>query len=165
MAQYITIHSFSKAADEAVRLWAYASAHYPKSHQILLDHATRDIVDVISSFSLNARRAMEILPVSLVFTLKQPRWRWDPGQHGELLTDFRQACNRIIHARELFVGFEDFPHSDAFINDGTLIVPYVRAATDRFDLVFIDPFSMAYSFMYEVLPALLDRKQSAEPEA
>jgi hypothetical protein len=164
MVEYVTTRSLSNATDEAARLWAFSCAHYPKSHKILLDHATRDIIDVVSSFALNARRSMEILPATRSFTLNQPRWHWEPGHHGELLTDFRQACNRIIHARQLFVGFEDLRDSDAFIKDGTVIVPYVRAATDRFDLVFIDPFAMAYSFLYEVLPVLLELKTTVEKE-
>ncbi len=35
---------------------------------------------------------------------------------------------------------------------------------DRFVFVFIDPFAMAYSFLYEVLPVLVELKTTVEKE-
>ena len=71
----ITRHSLNRAADEAVQLWALASAQYPKQHVLILEVATTSIIEVVSSFALNARRALEALPPSEKFPLVQPRWQ------------------------------------------------------------------------------------------
>ena len=152
--KFITKHSISRASDEAVSLWALASAHYPKNHIVILDIATVSVIETASSFAINARRAMEVLTYKKPYTLSQPRWRWSPESHGELVNDLREACNRIIHAQELQVGFENLPGDDGFIKNGTQVIPYIRAETDRKELAFIDPFALAYSFLYEVLPDL-----------
>jgi len=150
----ITIHSLHRATDEAVSLWAYASAQYPKKHALLLDAATVRILESVSSFALNARRAMEVLPPKMAFALSQPRWHWEASAHGELVADLRDACNRIVHAQELQVGFEEHPQPGSFFPEGSLVVPYVRAATDRRKLAFIDPFALAHAFLYGALPEL-----------
>lgn len=150
----ITVHSIRRATDEAVSLWAYASAQYPQKHPLLLDAATVRILEAVSSFALNARRAMEVLPPKVAFALSQPRWRWDPSTHGGMVGDLRDACNCIVHAQELQVGFEQHQSIGSFFPEGSLVVPYVRAATDRRKLAFIDPFALAHAFLYGALPDL-----------
>ena len=120
----ITRHSIVRAADDAVRLWALASAQYPKENSLILDAAAAAIIEVISSFALNARRALEILSLDKKFQLTQPRWQWAPSNVGEVVSDLWDALNRIIHARKLVVGLEELPKEMAIITGG-LLVSYI----------------------------------------
>jgi hypothetical protein len=163
MMEPVTEHSLYRAADEAVRLWALSSAQYPKSHPLILRVATTAIVEVMSTFALNARRALEVLPPSVKFTLAQPRWSWAPTTNGELVQDLWDALNRIIHAQQLQVGFEQLPVQIAVIDGGALVVPYVKAATDRKKLAFIDPFALSHAFLYDALPRLHALAQGNSP--
>lgn len=68
--------------------------------------------------------------------------------------DIRDALNRIIHAQQLQVGFEELPAKISVIDGGALVVPYVKASTDRKKLAFIDPFALSHAFLYRALPKL-----------
>ena len=76
------------------------------------------------------------------------------SDNDELILDFRDALNRVIHAKELKVGFESVPNHMSVIENGTVVVPYVKAATDRKRLSYIDLFSLSYAFLYDVLPMI-----------
>jgi hypothetical protein len=154
IVQIITRHSINRAADEAVQLWALASAQYPKQHERIISVAAISIIEVISSFALNARRALEALPPSETFPLAQPRWQWVPISHQEVVGNLWDALNRIIHAKRLEVGFEQLPQQASVIDGGVLVVPYIRAATDRKELAFIDPFALSHAFLYGAYPRL-----------
>jgi len=155
MMEAITRHSVTRAADEAVQLWALSSTQYPKQHELIIEVATTSIVEIISAFALNARRALEALPSNEKFSLAQPRWHWKPHADGEVVRDLWDALNRIIHAQKLEVGFEQLPPSVSIIDGGALVVPYIRAATDRKRLAFIDPFALAHTFLYGAYPKLV----------
>ena len=68
--------------------------------------------------------------------------------------------NRIIHAHKLDVGFEELPAEVAVIAEGALVVPYMRAQTDRRKLAFIDPFALAHAFLCDALPELVAVEQN-----
>ena len=153
--EVITRHSLNRAADEAVQLWAFASAQYPQQHGLIVEVATASIIEVVSSFALNARRALEVLPPSEKFPLVQSRWQWVPRSDGEIVSDLRDALNRIIHAQKLEIGFEQLPPKVSVIDGGALVVPYIRAATDRKKLAFIDPFALSHAFLYGAYPKLV----------
>jgi len=89
-----------RAKEEAVKLWALASAQYPKQHELILDATTATLIEVVSGFALNARRALEVLPRGEKFKLDQSRWPWEPRSDGEVLGDLWDALNRIIHAKK-----------------------------------------------------------------
>ena len=151
----ITKHSVSRAADEAVKLWALASAQYPKQHGLILDTAQMAVIETVSAFALNARRAMEVLPQAKKFALGSPRWQWAPTEDGEIVSDLWDALNRIIHAHKLEVGFVLLPAKVAVIDGGAVVVPFIRAATDRKKLAFIDPFALSHAFLHGVFPELM----------
>ena len=151
---YILHHSTEKATDEAVRLWALASTQYPIKHQPILDASMAAMIEVISSFALNARRAMEIIPVSQKFALSQPRWNWKPANGDEKVNDLRDALNRIVHAQQLEVCFVAAPANISVMSGGAVVIPFLQARTDRKSLACIDPFAVSHAFLYEVLPVL-----------
>ncbi len=151
----ITRHSVLRAAGEAVKLWALASAQYPTQHGLILDTAHEIVVETVSAFALNARRAMEVLPRAKKFPLGSPRWRWEPTENGEVVRDLWVALNRIIHARKLETGFVRLPAEVAVVDGGAVVVPLIRASTDKYELAFIDPFALSHAFLYEVLPNLM----------
>lgn len=154
----ITKHSIERASEEAVKLWALSSAQYPLQNRLIQEYANMTFIEVISSFALNARRAMEVLPSNVKYPLNSARWIWKPSINGEKVSDLWDALNRIIHARILYVGFERLPDKISVIDGGAIIVPYIRAETDRKDLAFIDPFALSHAFLYSALPALTKAK-------
>lgn len=122
----ILIHSAERASDEAVRLWALASSQFPKRHTLILGAAETAIIEVISSFALNARRAMETIPVAEKFMLSQPRWTWAPDAGSEIVTDLRDALNRIIHAQKLEIRFVELPPALTVVEGVQLSCPSFR---------------------------------------
>lgn len=153
--EVIAHHSLKRAGDEAVRLWTLSSAQYPRQHQLILDIATASVIEAASAFALNARRAMELLPRNERFTLSQCRWTWRAAEGAEVVTDLRDALNRIVHASVLDVGFEGLPDDVSATEGGALVIPYLRATTDRRPRAMIDPFSLSHAFLYTVMPKLL----------
>ncbi len=156
----ITQYSVEKASEEAVKLWALSSTQYPFQNRLIQEHTNITIIEVISSFALNARRAMEVLPPKVKYPLNVVRWKWEPTVKGEKVAGLWDALNRIIHARKLYVGFERLPDNVSVIDGGAIVIPYIRAETDRRELAFIDPFALAHAFLYEALPALNEAKNN-----
>ena len=154
----ITLHSIERASEEAVKLWSLSSSQYPFQNRLIQEHANATIIEVISSFALNARRAMEFLPSKVKCPLNTARWKWETVIKGEKVADLWDALNRIIHAKKLYVGFERLPDSVSIIDGGAIVVPYIRAETDRKELAFIDPFALAHAFLYGALPALIEAR-------
>lgn len=146
--EFITHHSTNRASDEAIKLWAFASAQYPENNIHILDIVTTSAIETVSSFALNARRALEVLPNNRKFILSQPRWQWTPLANSELVSDLWDGLNRIIHAQEVKVEFERLPALESVINTGALVVPYIQARTDRKPLSFIDIFSLSYAYLW-----------------
>jgi hypothetical protein len=150
----ITAHSAQRATDEAVRLWALASTQFPARHGLILDATAAAIIDVISSFALNARRAMETIDGREKYELTQPRWKWESKSGDEVVRELRDALNRIIHAQQLDVRFVELPASVSVIDGGAVVVPFLHARTDRKSTACIDPFALAHVYLYKVLPKL-----------
>jgi uncharacterized protein (DUF1778 family) len=160
MIEPITRHSITRAAEEAVKLWALASTEYPKQHDAICDLAAVIIIETVSTFALNARRAMEVLPTSQKFQLDQKRWR-SPLNGAEVVSDLWESLNRIIHAQKLDALFADITAEQAIIPAGSLGVTYVQAATDRKTLALIDPFALSHAFLYGALPQLVALEQTS----
>ncbi|HQV93700.1 MAG TPA: hypothetical protein PLA27_04460 [Anaerolineales bacterium] len=158
--EVITQHSLNRATDEAVRLWALASAQHPAQRHLILDVVAASVIEATSNFALNARRAMEILPRNDKFPLVQHRWNWAPTVQGEMVQDLWDALNRIIHAKKLRVGFEKLPSKISVIEGGAVVVPYIQAATDRKELAFIDLFALAHAYLYGAYLELVAEKRS-----
>jgi hypothetical protein len=146
----ITKHSADKAAEEAVVLWSFASTQFPKNNSLLIEEASVCMIEVISTFALNARRVLEYLKNRPIFLLSQKRWRWEPTKKGEVVSELWDALNRIIHAKRLVVGFESLPDNISVIDGGAVVILYIQAETDRRELAFIDPFALAHAYLYEV---------------
>lgn len=126
----VTRHSVERAADEAVRLWSFASTQYPVHDgaviQARLEHM---VAESVSAFAFNARRSMESLHGRDEFRLVQPRYEWKPMIDGEIVTNLRHALNRIIHSKKMMIGFEQVPTELAIVTEGAYVVPYIRVET------------------------------------
>lgn len=151
--EFVARHSLMRAQDEACVLWAMASAQYPINAENIREVAAVRVVEALSAFALNARRAMEALPGPLRIELRQPRWMWTPAESGEIVKDFRDALNRVLHAQVLLAGFERLPEHLCVIDGGAVVIPYVQAKTDRKELAYIDVFAVAHAFFAEVAGA------------
>lgn len=156
----ITIHSIERASEEAVKLWSLSSAQYPLKNRLIQEYTNATVIETISSFALNARRAMEVLPPKVKYPLNSARWNWEPTEKGERVACLRDALNRIIHAQKLYVGFERLPDNISVIDGGAIIVPYIKAETDRKEMAFIDPFALSHAFLYNALQALIEARNS-----
>lgn len=154
MHSSIIEHSINAATEHAIRIWALTSSQYPRSHEPLINGVVISMLESVSSFALNARRALEVLPSSQKFEMNSPRWHWEPSISQPIVTDFWDATNRIIHAKNLLIGMESMLNQASWLDADSVVVPYVQAETDRKELSFIDPFAMAHAFLYQVLPAL-----------
>ena len=150
----IVQHSRTRATEEAVLLWALASAQYPLDYGVIQEEASVMLIEAISSFALNARRAFEASLERSQIELVQPRWQWIPKTKGEIVVNLWDALNRIIHAKKLEVGWEKLPGDSSVIANGAIVIPYVQAETDRRALAFVDPFALAHAFLYKALPIL-----------
>lgn len=151
--EFVTRHSLIRAQDEACVLWAMASAQYPVNAENIREFAAVRVVETLSGFALNARRAMEALPFSPQIQLKQPRWLWKAQDSGEVVRELRDALNRVVHAQVLLAGFERLPDHLSVIDGGAVVIPYVQAKTDRRELAYIDVFAVAHAFFDEVTRA------------
>lgn len=145
-------HSRDRAIEEAVTLWALVSSQWPLDLRTVQDVVSAMMIETISVFALNARRALEVVPNRTSIRLEQGRWKWEPITKGEVVAELWDALNRIVHAKKLEVGWERLPADSAVIASGAVVVPYVRAETDRRELAFIDPFAMVHAFLYQALP-------------
>jgi hypothetical protein len=119
---------------------------------MILNYATEEMIENISSFALNARRVLEAMPHTLKYPLKASRWQAHPTAGHPVVQDFRDALNRIVHAVSLQVGFEPLPEEVSVIDGGAVVIPYVFATTDRKEKSYIDPFSLAHAFFYQLYP-------------
>lgn len=154
MHQSIIEHSINAATEHAVSLWALTSSTYPRRNEPIINGVVVAMLESVSSFALNARRALEILPRNDKFPLDSPRWRWQPSTSQPMVNDLWEATNRIIHAKTLFIGIEPINDQTLWLASEPVVVPYVQAETDRKELSFIDPFAMAHAFLNRALPAL-----------
>jgi len=154
MHESVIEHSINVATKQAIFLWALASSTYPRGHEPIINGVVIAMLDSVSSFALNARRALEVLPNSEKFFLRSPRWCWQPSTGQPMVGDLWEATNRIIHAKRLLIGVESLPEQTSWITSEPVVVPYIQAETDRKELSLIDPFAMAHAFLNHALPAL-----------
>lgn len=148
--EYITHHSLQRAVDEAVKLLAFGSSQYPKDSDLIREGVIENVIESISSFALNARRALEVLPGKKEFDLTQGYWSWSPNDDRETVRGLRDALNRIIHAQKLVVSHPDVPNKDAFC------VADVIAKTDLKESASIDPYALAHAFLYSAYPLIIE---------
>ena len=119
----VTRHSAERATEEAVRLWSFSSAQYPiQDGAVIQARLEYMLVESASTFSFNARRAMEVLHPDREFKLRQPRYEWKPTVEGEVVGNLWDALNRIIHSRKMTVGFVQLPAHMTVMTGGTYVV-------------------------------------------
>ncbi|HEX4811100.1 MAG TPA: hypothetical protein VH325_19325 [Bryobacteraceae bacterium] len=74
-------------------LWALASAQYPLDHRVIQREATVVLIEAVSSFAINARRAPEGYTKRSGIKLAQARWHWSPKNRGEIVEDLWDSLN------------------------------------------------------------------------
>jgi hypothetical protein len=90
----IVSHSRVRATEEAVIIWALASAQYPIDHRIIQGNATVLLIEAVSSFAINARRAIESLAGPSEINLVQPRWQWLPEKESLGRSESSHTCKK-----------------------------------------------------------------------
>lgn len=107
-------------------------------------------MDRTTSFSIHARRALEIYDIRGI-EIEGGRWRFiaRPQDYNEERSLF-QATNIILHARKLrtFIMQRD---TEIFNDAGhEWVVTHIEAESDRNETKHISPWGMAYSYLNAV---------------
>ena len=148
----ITRHSMERAREEAVRLWSLASTQFPIQNKDIQESLDYMMIESVSAFSFNARRATEELPYDCKFPLHQRGFVWEA--EGEEVSDFRDALNRTIHSREMEIGYVKLPPKMSVIHGGAYVIPFIKVKTDKRPLALVDIFALSHCYLYEVFPKL-----------
>jgi hypothetical protein len=156
----IARHSRVRATEEAVIIWALASTQYPIDHRVIQEKVTVMLIEAVSSFAIDARRALESFSERSGIKLVEPRWNWVPKR--EVVKDLWDSESSNTR-KKLDVGWEEILANISAIAAGAIVVPYVQAETDRRPLAFIDPFAMAHAFLYSAL-AILDSRSNTSAQ-
>ena len=149
----ITKKSYDLALEYATILWALASTVYPRKHDLLINVLSIKLLEISGIFALNCRRVLEQFPRNKKFTMTSNRWRWESmNNKTPKVIDLWDATNYIIHAKSLKCGIEILPEHLSFIKEegNSAFVPYILVETDKKEPAYIDLFSMAYCFLYDV---------------
>lgn len=157
--ELITWHSMERAREEAVRLWSLASTQFPVQNRAIQESLNYMMLESVSAFSFNARRATEALSDDCKFQLHQRRFVWEA--EGEEVSDFRDALNRTIHSREMEIGYVELPPEMSVISGGANVIPFVRVKTDKWPLALVDVFALSHCYLYEVFPKLRNGNDEA----
>lgn len=139
-------HSRIHALEAAARLWSLCGAQYPMHHELLLETVAASTIETLTVLSVNARRLLERDRTKYALTAR--RWEWERKSTEAVVLDLQDALNRVIHAKDLRVGFEKLPSDIGVIDGGAVVIPYVMIETDRKPLSFVDPFSIAHALLY-----------------
>ncbi|WP_337076134.1 hypothetical protein [Aeromonas dhakensis] len=143
-------NSFDLAKDSAVEIWSLVGAQYINNNDVLHPVELK-VQKAISTFSLNARRVLESFDKSKKFGLNHKCWSPSGNiDQSEIELDLWNALNLIVHANSFEVFFEHLPDHLSYISEDNKVISYVQVSTDRRSGIYVDPFSMAYSFLSEV---------------
>jgi hypothetical protein len=147
--------AMQQAEAAAARLWAFGSAPFPLANgAIIQQHVEQAVTDTAIAFAIHARRLLDNFDMRTKFTLDEPFWHWSPTGGSTKVALLWDALNRIVHATDFTVGFEQLPDGAAKIEGGAISVLYLRTKTDQREESLIDVFALASCFFHQVLPAL-----------
>jgi hypothetical protein len=79
------------------------------------------------------------------------RYRFTPGYGVDLLPDYHEALNRLVHARELAIGYAVWEGEKVFLAHENLSVSYIKITTDRLPTAYVSVFGLATCFLNDVL--------------
>lgn len=144
-----------EARSRALRLFAVASAIYPK------EWAGAQVIEPVlvdtSDFAFHARRVNDICGYkNRPFTdVDATRFKFSAGQNIALVRDYRDALNRIHHARELTFNWAVWDGQPIFTSSPeNLIASHLRVETDQREPANVSIFGLAFCFLVSVLPAV-----------
>ena len=150
MSSAVITHSHLIAKNEAVKIWSICGSQYINNKDVL-DLLEIHLQESISSFSLNARRVIESMGKSYKFSTQQGCWSRSENMINENVeNDLWNCLNSIIHAKKFEIIFEHLPDQYSYIAEDNKVISFIKVSTDRRENVYIDPFSMAYSYMSQV---------------
>ena len=134
------------AVQDAVAIGAYSTAEFFPNDQII-STAQQQLFERLVSFSINARRALEILNVR---NIKMAGSRWKVSAEVSDYnpeTDVWQAINAILHAR----------HMQVFVlqRQSEIMLPprfefrftFLEVQSDRSEKIHVDPFAMTMAYL------------------
>lgn len=137
-----------------MRLFCTASTLFPDvwqgalvNEQVLLD---------ATEFALHARRLNELCGLrSVQFpSVAQTRYTFTAGHGVELIADYHEALNRLVHARELAIGWAVWEGQKVFLAHDNLSISYIKIRTDRLSTGYVSVFGLATCFLNDVMGKL-----------
>jgi hypothetical protein len=139
----------------ALRLFAVSSAVYPS------EWASQQVVEPtlidVSDFAFHARRVNDLCGYKARSfpDVNAVRYKFSAGQNISLVEDYRDALNRIHHARELVFNWAIWEGASIFTSSAkNLVASYLRVETDQREPANISIFGLAFCFLVCVLPAV-----------
>lgn len=158
--------ALQRAEAAAAGLWAFGSAPFPRANGAIIQrHIDQEVTDTAIAFAIHVRRILDNRAIRTKFTLNEPFRLWSPARGLTKVTDLREALNRIVHATEFEVGFDQLPDAASEISGGAIGVIYLRTKTDKREEALIDVFALASCFFPQLLPAVRPPNGTYEPEA
>jgi hypothetical protein len=158
--------ALQRAEAAAASLWAFGSAPFPLANGAIIQrHIEQEVTDTAIAFAIHVRRILDNRSIRTKFTLNEPFRLWSPARGLTKVTDLREALNRIVHAAEFEVGFEQLPEAASKISGGAIGVIYLRTRTDKREDALIDVFALASCFFHQLLPAGRSPSGTCQSEA
>lgn len=156
--------TIARAADDAIRLWALASAEYPLDHKPMTRRVKALVRETLCSFAVDARNCLDSLPPDLAFTLRRTRWNWKPSGRvrDAVPNDFREVLDRILDAARIELHFPTIAESDSVLEKPGFAVMFLRVHSDEGETALIDVFALSHCFLTQVLPELLAERKGEE---
>lgn len=146
-----------EARTHAYRLFAVASAIYPQ------EWAGAQVVEPalidLSNFAYHARRVNDLCgyKTRAFDAVDAVRYGFSPDQDIPLVSDYREALNRLHHASELTFNWSVLERPRVFTSSPqNLVASYLRVETENWkEAANISIFGLAFCFLSSVLPAVM----------
>ena len=137
------------AMRDAISLIALSGTSYLPNSEIA-EELTGQIIDRVTSFSIHARRALEIYDIRGT-VIEGGRWKFAVEiEDYDDETSLFQATNTVLHARKLRA-FIMQRNTELFREIGhEWVVSHIEAESDRNQTKHISPWGMAYSYLNAV---------------
>ena len=141
--------SAARAATSAAVIWAMSTAQYPWPRLLIINEIEAAIIDEVSTFAVNARRAMDALPPPRTRYALTPRRDppWEGAERGVPVTALREALDRVVHASRLTVNFHVLKPQESTIEYGAALLTSLAIETDRRAVAHVDPLAMADAYL------------------
>lgn len=145
-----------EARSRALRLMCTASTIIPEEYQeAISDQLAVDLAE----FAMHARRLNEVLSLEQIAFGGADSLRFNATpMPAPLESNYRDALNRLIHAKTYTVGYSVWDGNKVFLASRQNVIPtYVKIETDRRPVAAVSIFGVAFCFLTSVIQHVKQR--------